>query len=260
MLWMSRAQRMSRSQLTVYATLAIGLIVAVAYIGLGAWSSPFSTSAQSAPGAVDEIVDDLPSGRPATIGAPRDPLSRAEIGYAKALADPTVADATGTAGRTEAELLSIDLATMDPGTATRLVAVTYYDYGTDEVVTTVVDLSAGAVVETERAAGVQPPPSPAEVRSATELLIASPEGARLATEYLVTTGQEISVDDLIVTGGSYLPTDGSDLDDACGTHRCVELQIQEPGGLYLSAVDYVVDLSAEQIIVLTPGDDHEHGN
>lgn len=251
--------------------LPIALVAATAVLGglllLGGAPSADLTAAQSGPTDGVEVLDALPTARPASIGAPRDPLSIDEIGYAQALAGPSLPEgATDAFGEPGAQVLGVELAIYDPAVDARIVDVSHYDYTSDQLVVTTIDIGAGAVVESVAAAEVQPPPAPDETSAAAELLVSSPEGEALLTEYLVTTGKPLVLDDLVVTGGSYLATAETDLDDACGVHRCIELQMKEPGGLYLTALDFVVDLSAGEVIVLdhdTPhghGADSDHGN
>lgn len=234
------------------AVLALGL-VAVA-VAMRMWH-PSPVAADQAVAAQVDTVDDLSSKKPASLGKPRDPLSIDEIGYAEALAAAALPGSARTvADQSGAELLSVDLASPDPDTTTRPVTVTYYDYAADQVLAVTVELYSGKVRGTDAARGLQPAPAPSETYAATALLIESPDGRKLGTEYTAMTGNAISADDLIVTGGSYYATAANKADDVCGQHRCVELQVQEPSGKYLSTADYVVDLSAKKVIVLAVRD------
>jgi hypothetical protein len=247
------ARILTGSPRTILAVLLAALVVAAALVTGMLRATP--TAAEESGAAPTGSVEELPSGRPAELGEPRDPLSIEEIGYAEHLAAAALpagsADVTGAAG---AELLSVDLASMDPDTTERPVAVSYYDYASDAVVEVTVDLYAGEVSGTTSADGLQPAPTPAETYEATRLLVHSDKAKRVATEYTAMTGDPISADDLIVTGGSYYDSDLTRADDACGAHRCVELQLQEPTGKYLSSADYVVDLSTGEVIVLARRD------
>ncbi len=243
--------------------LLIAVTAAVAVLGgLVLWDhAPRTdlTAAQSGPTEDVTVLDALPTGRPESIGAARDPLTIEEMGYAQALAEPSVADdATDAFGEPGAQPLGVELAMYDPSVDGRVVEVSFYDYTSDQLVVATVDVGAGDVVAVETATEVQPPPAPDETTAAAELLVASPEGEPLLAEYLVTTGAVLSLDDVVVTGGSYLATAATELDDACGLHRCIELQLKEPGGLYLTALDFVVDLSAGEVIVLDHDSPHGH--
>lgn len=247
------ASTLARSPRIVMAAGLAALLLAVA-VAMGMWD-PTPVAAEDAVSATVETVDELPSGKPADLGEPRDPLSIEEIGYAQALA--TAALPTGTesvTGAPGAELLTVDLASPDPDIATRPVEVAFYDYAADRVVAVTVELYAGKVTGTVTAEAVQPAPTPAETYAATELLLASDDARKVASEYTAMTGHAITADDLIVSGGSYLDTAESDLDDVCGEHRCIDLQLQEPSGKYLSTTDFVVDLSAGEVIVLNDRD------
>ncbi|MGH1563717.1 hypothetical protein [Mumia sp. DW29H23] len=193
----------------------------------------------------------LPTARPGTIGEPRDPLSLAEIGYAKHLAetDPSMPDGVrDVLGQPQAELLAVDLATMDDGTRRRLVDVVLYDYARDQVVVQTVDLDAGEVTGTDRLRS-QPPPSPGEIEHALDLVLESIVGEHLRADYLLATGEELDPGTLMPSGGVV---------ECAGRHRCIELQIRVPGGDYLAASGLVVDLSDGAVLpVETPDHDHE---
>lgn len=237
------------TRLLIAAAVAAVIVATALVLGL-LRTTPIAAEEPAA--ATTDTVAELPAAKPAKLGEPRDPLSIEEYGYAEALAETALpADVTNVAGTPGGELLSIDLASMDSTTTDRLVAVTYYDYTANQTVVVTVDLYAGATTDTSSAAALQPPPSPAETYAATDLLIHARQGRRLATEYTAMTGTPISASALIATGGSYYDTLPSRVDDACGDHRCVELQLQEPSGKYLSTVDYVVDLTDKSVIVLT---------
>jgi hypothetical protein len=247
------ARSLVSSPRVVITVLAAVLVVAAALITGALRATP--TAAEETSASPVGSVDKLPSGKPADLGEPRDPLSIKEIGYALALAQNSLpASSTDVAGASGAELLSVDLASMDPTTETRPVEVTFYDYGNDEVVGVTVELYAGKVADVVSSDKLQPPPSPAETYEATKLLVHSTEGRRVRTEYASITGSAISADNVIATGGSYYATKAVKTDDKCGTHRCVELQLQDPTGLYLSTADYVVDLSAGEVIVIADRD------
>lgn len=247
------ARSLAGSPRTILAALLAVLVVVAALVTGMLRATP--TAAEESGDAPAGSVTALPTARPETLGEPRDPLSIAEIGYAEHLASAALpAGATDVSGAAGAELLAVDLASLDPDTTTRPVAVSYYDYATDEVVEVTVELYAGKVTRTTSADGIQPAPSPAETYEATRLLVHSAKAKRVATEYAAMTGEPISADEVIATGGSYYDSDVTGADDACGEHRCVELQLQEPTGKYLSSADYVVDLSTGEVIVLARRD------
>jgi hypothetical protein len=238
----------------VVITVLVALMLLLAALVTGALRATPIAAEESAKAPVGS-VDKLPSAKPADLGEPRDPLSIEEIGYALGLAEDSLpASSADVAGESGAELLSVDLASMDPTIKTRPVEVTFYDYGNDEVVGVTVELYAGKVTDVSSADGLQPPPSPAETYEATRLLVHSADAKKVRTEYAAVTGAPISADNVIATGGSYYDTDAVKNDDKCGVHRCVELQLQDPTGLYLSTTDYVVDLSVGKVIVIADRD------
>lgn len=235
-------------------TVLAALMVLLAALVIGALRATPIAAEESGKAPVGS-VDKLPSAKPGDFGEPRDPLSIDEIGYALALAEKSLpASSADVSGERGAELLSVDLASMDPTIETRPVEVTFYDYGNNEVVGVTVELYAGKVADVSSADGLQPPPSPAETYEATKLLVHSADGRKMRTEYTAVTGAQISADNVIATGGSYYDTDAVKTDNKCGEHRCVELQLQDPTGLYLSTTDYVVDLSAGKVIVIADRD------
>ncbi|MFT4286293.1 hypothetical protein [Nocardioides sp.] len=236
------------TRLLIAAAVAAVIVATALVLGL-LHTTPIAAEESAA--ATTDTLAELPSAKPAELGQPRDPLSIEEYGYAEALAKAALpADATDVAGASGGELLSIDLASMDATTTDRLVAVTYYDYTAGETVVVTVDLYAGTTTGTATSAKLQPPPSPAETYAATDLLIHAQQGKRLATEYAAITGTPISAEAVTATAGSYYDTLPTKVDDDCGEHRCVELQLQEPSGKYLSSIDYVVDLTTKSVIVL----------
>ncbi|WP_141015201.1 hypothetical protein [Nocardioides sambongensis] len=247
------ASTLARSPRLLMAAGLAAILLAVA-VAMGMWT-PTPVAAEDAASAEIDTVDALPATEPDDLRAPRDPLSIEEIGYAEALATDALPSGAETVdGGPGAELLSVDLASTDPETTTRPVEVTFYDYGAGGVVAVTVELYSGKVRGVVEAEGMQPAPSPSETFAATEILIASPEAQKLGTEYTAMTGHLITAEDLIVTGGSYYDTVESPRDDDCGEHRCVELQLQEPSGKYLSTTDYVVDLTTGEVIVLATRD------
>ncbi|KHL19231.1 hypothetical protein CLV56_2459 [Mumia flava] len=215
-----------------------------------------------------ERTNELPTERPDEIGAPRDPLSIEEIGYAKHLAETDASmpdDATDVDGDPVAQLLSVDLTPTEGETTQRLVDVTFYDYTDNHVITQTVDLGAGTV-DSADGRGFQPPPSPAETSAALAVVLADPISDQLQAESLKGTGATFDAESVSVTGSAW--TAGPDQQGPaarCGKQRCVELRIQLPDGLYLTASGLVVNLSQGTVLDTTgdhgdAGHDHADGD
>ena len=191
---------------------------------------------------------------PAT-GTGRDPLTPDEAALAEAVAldHEAVEGMTDVNGDDGPELLSIELAADDPAgdPDARLADVYAYDYSTDVLVKQVVDLTAGEVVRSATAPGMQPPPSEAEVAAAFALLLADPAGAGLAAQFRVITGEELTAPEQVTgTGASFVAPEGATQASACGRHRCLTLFAQIPDGPYVDLSALVVDLSDQTVIRL----------
>jgi len=193
----------------------------------------------------------MPTGRPARLGAPLDPLSPAEVGYARALAHE---DAGGKGERVDGtpglQFLSIDLAETAGATARRAALVTSYDYATDELVTQTVDLRA-ATVATRRASGIQPPPSRRESDVAMALLLADPASQALKQAVRATTRVRLTSPDQLEYAAGTWTARGATGPKRCGRHRCVLFQVSTADGRGLVLADLVVDLSAREVLEVT---------
>ncbi|MEU0331937.1 Tat pathway signal sequence domain protein [Streptomyces sp. NPDC006193] len=193
-------------------------------------------------------------------GTGRDPLTDDEMRRAETIAagGRLSATARGVAGARGPQRLSVGLAEPEAGetddpAAPRRADVTLYDYRTDTLVTSTVDLRTGKVVHTGAQQGVQPPPSRAENAEAARILIADPLGAGLAADYRDATGKRLtSPDQLQLSGGVYRAAPGAQpavLDD-CGVHRCVRLFTKVRSGPWIDTRDLVIDLSARRVAAL----------
>ena len=181
-------------------------------------------------------------------GTGRDPLTPDEAALAEAVAldHEALEGMTDVSGDDGPELLSIELAGEDPDA--RLADVFAYDYSDDVLVKQVVDLSAGRVVRSATAPGMQPPPSEAEVAAAFALLLADPAGAGLAAQFRVITGEELTAPEQVTgTGASFVAPEGATQAAACGAHRCLTLFAQIPDGPYVDLSALVIDLSDQTV-------------
>ncbi|MFC6343527.1 hypothetical protein ACFP8W_16195, partial [Nocardioides hankookensis] len=95
----------------------------------------------------------------------------------------------------------------------------------------------------------QSPTTATEADVAMDLLLESPLAAPVAAAFAEQgAGRLTRKDQVSYAGGSYKPSPGVQGADACGAHRCVELQIQAPNGRYLTTSGFVVDLSAGTVL------------
>ncbi|MET9291484.1 Tat pathway signal sequence domain protein [Streptomyces sp. NPDC003077] len=196
-------------------------------------------------------------------GTGRDPLTDDELRRAQDLALPRTfrnnsEDVKGDRGP---ERLLTELAELGPDEAHRAdpprrAQVTLYDYKNDTFVTKIVNLGSGEVEKTDVQRGVQPPPSHNEAVRAAELLIASPHGKDVKSDYRHAMGKPLTgPGQLTVTGFVYRglaegPAPG-DLRE-CGRHRCVRLFTKvRDGGPWIDTRKFVIDLSAGTVNRLT---------
>jgi hypothetical protein len=196
------------------------------------------------------LPEGMPTSRPKVKRAALDPLSGEEVGYARGLALKAAGEGVGRRvdGTPGLQFLSVDLAEASARSAT----INSYDYGTDELVTQVVDIATGKV-ETTRAKGVQPPPSKREVDTAMTRLLASPNSQALKDDYEGYTGVRLTTpDQLDYAGGAWVADESSKGAEKCGEHRCVFFQIRTQDGRGLVMVDQIVDLSANTIEAVKP--------
>lgn len=239
----------ARRRRTPWVVAGGGAVVVAGIVGAGLLL-PSVSGAVGGDASTPETLDTVTE-RP-ELGAPRDPLSGAELAYALHLAtsDASVpADVTSVDGSAEPQVLSVDVATRDVDSTDRVVDVVLYDYTSDRTFLQAVDLGAGTV-ESSAASGVQPPPSGEEVDHAFGLLLAdAAASAGVRAEFAAVTGGDLtSADQLGVTGGSFVPDASTVGAEVCATDRCVEMQLRVPGGGYLDTTSFVVDLSSRSVI------------
>ncbi|MFE9452275.1 Tat pathway signal sequence domain protein [Streptomyces sp. NPDC006739] len=209
-------------------------------------------------GAAPGVVERAPAGGRKGNGA--DPLTDDEIQRVEkiALNRRMLATGKGVDGDRGPQRLTVDLADpdaddLDGPNAPRRAEATFYDYRTDELVTTTVNLDTGKVERTGRQKGVQPPLSRAENAEAARLLIADPLGAGLKADYQDATGHKLAApDQLLLNGAVYRATPGAQPAalDRCGEHRCVRLFPKVKNGPWIDARSLIVDLSARKVVEL----------
>jgi hypothetical protein len=257
--WLSRRSVLAAM---VGSAAAVGLVTVLLATGGSVSGQSGPINAQAEPQVpVEEALakpqaplpEGIPTAKPKTIGAPLDPLSGEEVGYARGLAvEATAGGGERVDGSAGVQFLSVDLAESDPETPKRGVTVNSYDYATDELVTQNVDIATGEI-ETSRTKGVQLPPSKREVDTAMVRLLADPASQALKDDYKRTTGVALtSPDQLDYAGGAWVADEKSEGAEQCGKHRCVFFQLRTEDGRGLVMVDRIVDLSADKIEVIKP--------
>lgn len=196
-------------------------------------------------------------------GTGRDPLTDDELERARRLAaapaERTGRDAAGDRGP---QHLTADLAEPLPSEAgsaapPRRAIVSYYDYRTDRLVTSTVDVTTGTVESRAARQGVQPSPVRAELTEAVELILASPHGAGLRADYRDATGTPLTTPaPLTLSGYVYRKEREAVVPPglrSCGVHRCVRVVTRITGGPWIDTRDLAVDLSARTVVVTPSG-------
>ncbi|KAB1150079.1 Tat pathway signal sequence domain protein [Streptomyces luteolifulvus] len=222
-------------------------------------------SAQQAGQGQDGVRPGVVEQAPAegSTGKGRDPLTDDEIKRVEQIAvnRQLLGSSEDVEGERGPQRLTVDLAEPEDGeaddpNAPRRAEVSFYDYKNDALVTKIVDLATGKVVQTGSEHGVQPPMSRAENAEAAALLIADPLGAGLKADYKDATGKELtSPDQLLLNGAVYRAAPGAQPAalDKCGEHRCVRLFPKVKNGPWIDARSLVIDLSARKVAELTRG-------
>jgi len=228
--------------------LGVATVTAVVAFGVASWQA----SAAPTPGASPTVpaeqatVSNPDPGPAPSAGIGQDALTSTELGKARALAETTALkagakDVTGSAGP---EYLAADIADADTG---RTAELYYYDYQGNRLVKQVVDLKSGKLAGSYAATGMQLPPAEREVRTALDLLLASPLSAELKDAYAKATGQPFTGQELSPTAHIYhaLPADSGA--PQCGKNRCLRLIVQTADGHILDLDKIIVDLSGRTV-------------
>ncbi|MFD7445616.1 Tat pathway signal sequence domain protein [Streptomyces sp. NPDC059909] len=191
-------------------------------------------------------------------GFGRDPLTDDELKRAEQLAAaPAARDGRNAGGGRGPQHLTTDLAEPVPSEAglaapPRRAVVSYYDYRTDRLVTSTVNLTTGKVEQSAAQQGVQPSPHREELREAVELILASPLGSGLKADYKDATGSALtSPEPLTLSGFVYRKDREVRIPEQlaeCGVHRCVRVITKITNGPWIDTRDLVVDLSARTVV------------
>ena len=249
----------NRHHRAVRGVACLVVLAAVGYLGytLGS-TAPSGRPAVAASGApvpteTAEITEPAAGPAPAA-GTGRDALTPAESSAALALAiDPDIrnrtTDVDGAAGP---EIMTVQLPADVPSGGPRRAEVLLYDYRTDRLLKRVVDLTGRRVVQTFTATGMQPPATARETTAAATLLWEDKLAELVRDRYQTRTGAPLtSLEQLSIQSQTFIADPGSrPAASACGTHRCLILLPQPPGGQFIDLTDVVVDLSARTVLRL----------
>lgn len=238
-----------RNKKLPYVILGAGALAAAALVA-GFLAIPLVSGAASVEGSSTQevpVVTEKP-----TLGAPRDALSQEELSYALHLgtSDASIPDdVTSIDGSNSPQVLSIDVSTRDVDSTDRIVDVVLYDYTSNQTFLQAVNLTSGTVESSSRE-GVQPPPSADEIDFAFGVFLEdTAASAAVQSEFTSITGEALtSIDQLGVSGGTFVPDASTVGAEACSLDRCVEMQFRVPGGGYLDTTGFVIDLSTHSVI------------
>ncbi len=191
---------------------------------------------------------------------PLDSLDIGEIGRAKQvlqnLRNVPQARAFSPSPAPQSEILLIERRPVEKGTersAPRLVDVYSYNYETNKLNQTVIDINTNAVQSVTESQGVQLPLIEKEIRQAIDLVFNDPQQLQLLNqEYQRLTGQTLtSVDQVKVKAFTFLGDSlpGVVNEDAknCGIHRCAQLLLYTSDSVAFE-ISPVIDLSTKKII------------
>lgn len=186
-----------------------------------------------------------------------DPLSDAEVQAARsAVPDASGSESQGTNGLPDRVVLLVERHLEDKGAADdrRRADVYEYDYTTDTLTVSVVDLDDGSVERSEPVQGTQLPLVEAEAQRALDLLFADGDfTARLTAELAALTGSaapdpRAALDaQPIVFRADAVPAVAGGAATACGIHRCAQFLLQTTDHLLVDLFP-VVDLSTGVIL------------
>ncbi|PID46495.1 MAG: hypothetical protein CSB47_03830 [Proteobacteria bacterium] len=193
-----------------------------------------------------------------------DPVSQNEINQAKSLAITSAAAPAGMSRRTGTQAATSSAAPSSPEFLNvethrfdkednrrnqRWADVTVYDYATDELIITVVDLDAEEVISKTRHKNMQPPLSQDELSRAFNIVFDDPEERSiLNAEFKRITGETLhSVDQLQYKAFTFfadsMPGVVNAASRSCGAQRCAQLMLYTHDNVVFE-VSPIVNLSA----------------
>ncbi len=228
--------------------LGIATASAVTAFGVASWQANAAPSTPTPTVAAEQAKVSDPEPVPeAATGSGNDALTSNEVQRARtiALTPQLAANAEDVTGKAGAEYLSAEV---DVEAGGREAELYYYDYKSEKLFKQVVDLKAGKLVNSFSAAGMQPPASEQESRTALELLIADPAGNTLKEAYRAATGKSLSgTEGLVPTAHIYTAKPADTGAEKCGRNRCVQLIVATADGQFLSVSEFIIDLSGRTV-------------
>jgi hypothetical protein len=239
----------ARRRRLIWGAAVVTAAVAVAF-GLATLNASAAPTPSATPGAAADpprVSNPSPGPAPVT-GVRDDPLTAGEVDKARAaaLTPQLVESAKDVTGAKGPEYLSSEI--IEGGTG-RDAALYFYNYGTDELVKQVVDVTGGTVTGSFRAKNMQLPAADREVATALDLLLADPLGADVRALYRQVTGKPWSgKDKLKVEAHIYHARPANTETSECGRHRCVQLVAQVTDGPFVDLSDIIIDLSGRTVV------------
>ncbi|BCY08623.1 hypothetical protein [Actinoplanes sp. L3-i22] len=228
--------------------LGIATVTAVTAYSLASWQANAAPSAPPAsPAAAEQARVSDPSPVPeAATGTGSDPLTSTEVDKARAIAltPQLAANARDVTGKAGPEYLAAEL---DEETG-RQAEVYYYDYQAGKLYKQVVDLKTGKLAKSYSAAGMQPPASPQEAKTALELFVANPLSADFKAAFRKATGKTFAGTDGIEPIAHIYTSKPADRGATqCGKSRCVQLIVKTADGHFINVTEIVIDLSGRTV-------------
>jgi hypothetical protein len=228
--------------------LGIATASAVTAFGVASWQASAAPSTPTPTVAAEQakVSDPQPVPEAAT-GSGNDALTSSEVEKARtiALTPQLAANAEDVTGKAGPEYLSAEV---DAEAGGREAELYYYDYKSEKLFKQVVDLKAGKLVKSFSAAGMQPPASEQESRTALELLLADPAGKDIKEAYQAATGKPLSgTEGLVPTAHIYTAKPADKGAEKCGKNRCVQLIVANADGRFLSVSEFIIDLSGRTV-------------
>ena len=238
-----------------------GIAVVVVFIGLLAWrldAAAFDASP-------------LLTGVYAVTGAPTgyDPLTEQELAAVTqaALGAPAARGAMAGAGVTPPEVLLVERhaagkAAYAKGSWPRQGDVYLYDYATDTLIHTTVDVQSGSVITVERVQGVQLPLTAQEEQRALALVAADTTlWANVTARYQRITGEALTTlaqlqVKVSVFHADVMPARVNAAAQRCGQHRCAQVLLFTTEKTLLELTP-IVDLSQGQVVQVLEAALHE---
>ncbi|MEV6493535.1 hypothetical protein AB0M20_33695 [Actinoplanes sp. NPDC051633] len=229
--------------------LGIATATALTAFGVASWQADAAPNPTPRPGGQASVTDPRP-GPEAAAGVGDDALTTDEVKRARtiALTPELVASAKDVTGKAGPQYLSAEI--REDGT--RTAEVYFYDYGKNKLIKQVVDLTAGKVSKSFAAQGLQMPASRQEVDAALDLLLADKAAADLKDAYQKATGKAFAgKDGLTVTAHVFTAKAADTGVKQCGKHRCLQLIVETPDGLFIDVHQIIVDLSGRAVARLS---------